>query len=138
MKNTTFMRKHIAASMMLAALVAATSCINEIEDPVLPNDETERLTLSAIAEEIAPATKAEMSYKFDIMWNEGDKIVARQLSNLRIIDEFTLSDGAGTNRGTFSQDGTKSFSGEVQFIYPSTIINGLTCKVPCLSYPNIL
>ena len=108
---------------MLAALVAATSCINEIEDPVLPNDETERLTLSAIAEEIAPATKAEMSYKFDIMWNEGDKIVARQLSNLRIIDEFTLSDGAGTNRGTFSQDGTKSFSGEVQFIYPSTIIN---------------
>lgn len=117
------MRKYIAASMMLAALIAATSCVNEIVEPDVQNDEPARLTLSAIAEEIDQATKAEMSYKFDILWNEGDKIVARQLSNLRIIDRFTLSEGAGTNRGTFSQDGTRSFSGEVQFIYPSTIIN---------------
>ena len=85
-------------SMTEIDLAAVSSCINKIEDPVLRNDEQERLTLSAIAEEIAPATKAEMSYKFDILWNEGDKIVARQLSNLRLIDEFTLSDGAGTNR----------------------------------------
>lgn len=111
------MKKTIIALLTLAAAAVAVSCQEEIEPNVNSGDSTfGQMTIKAVAEGIGNATKAEMAYKYDVLWNDGDQICVKDASESAI---FTLTDGAGTTVGTFA--GSASFSGEVEAFYPASI-----------------
>ena len=110
------MKKTVIAMLALTVGIMAVSCQKEAE-PEVKSFET--MTINAISEGIGTATKTEMAYKYDILWSEDDQIyVTDGTSN----DTFTLSDGEGTTKGTFTQDGTASFTSEVQAYYPATMV----------------
>ncbi len=102
--------------LTLAAGIMAASCQKEAQQET---KSFEPMTINAVSEGIGTATKTEMAYKYDILWSEDDRIyVTDGTSN----DTFTLSDGAGTTKGTFTQDGTASFTSEVQAYYPAAMV----------------
>lgn len=112
------MKKISIALLALATAGLAASCQKEAQQDIKP---FEPMTINAVSEGIGTATRTEMAYKYDILWSEADKIyVTDGTSN----DTFTLSDGEGTTKGTFTQDGTASFTNEVQAYYPATVIQG--------------
>ena len=109
------MKKTSIVLLALATAGLAASCQKEetVEQGFTP------MTINAVSEGIA--TKTEMAYKYDILWSENDRIyVTDGTAN----DTFTLSDGEGTTKGTFKQDGDVTFTGEVQAYYPATMLDG--------------
>ncbi|MCQ2179551.1 MAG: hypothetical protein MJY91_05580 [Bacteroidales bacterium] len=111
------MKKISIALLALVTAGLAASCQKEetVEQGFTP------MTINAVSEGIGAATKTEMAYKYDILWSENDRIyVTDGTSN----DTFTLSDGEGTTKGTFKQDGDVTFTGEVQAYYPATMLDG--------------
>ena len=110
------MKKTAIAMLTLAAGILAASCQKEAEPEV---KSFEPMTINAVSEGIGTATKTEMAYKYDILWSEDDQIyVTDGTAN----DTFTLSSGEGTTKGTFTQDGTASFTSEVKAYYPATMV----------------
>lgn len=110
------MKKTATAMLTLVAGIVAASCQKEAEPDI---KSFEPMTINAVSEGIGTATKTEMAYKYDILWSEDDQIyVTDGTSN----DTFTLSAGEGTTKGTFTQDGTVSFTNEVQAYYPATMV----------------
>ncbi len=101
---------------MFAAGILTASCHKETEPEVKP---FKPMTINAVSEGIGTTTKTEMAYKYDILWSKDDQIyVTDGTAN----DTFTLSGGEGTTKGTFKQDGTASFTSEVQAYYPATMV----------------
>ena len=111
------MKKISIALLALATAGLAASCQKEetVEQGFTP------MTINAVSEGIGTATKVEMAYKYDLLWQADDKIYVTDGTSS---DTFTLSEGAGTTKGTFAQDGCTTFAGEVQAYYPQSLING--------------
>ena len=110
------MKKTAIASVALAAVLFAVSCQKEAEPEI---KSFEPMTINAVSEGIGTPTKTEMIYKYDVAWSDNDRIyVTDGVAN----DSFTLTAGAGTTKGTFTQDGEVTFTGDVQAYYPSTMV----------------
>ena len=110
------MKKTAIVLAVLTASLFAVSCQKENNPEAIGFTP---MTINAVSEGIGTATKTEMIYKYDIAWSANDKIyVTDGTAN----DTFTLSDGAGTTKGTFAQDGEVTFNNEVQAYYPSTLV----------------
>ena len=110
------MKKTAIALLTLAAGIMAASCQKEAEPEIksfMP------MTINAVSEGIGIATKTEMAYKYDILWSENDQIY---VNDGTANDTFTLSNGEGTTKGTFTQDGEVTFNDEVQAYYPATMV----------------
>lgn len=112
------MKKTAIVLTVLMASLFAVSCQKE-NNPEATGFAP--MTINAVSEGIGTTTKTEMAYKYDILWSENDKIY---VSDGEFNDTFTLSNGAGTTKGTFTQDGTTSFANEVQAYYPEGLVNG--------------
>lgn len=108
------MKRTIISALILC--LASVSCTKEV-----PNDksivENSGLTLTAVSNSIG--TKAEMAYSYDVLWQSADKIYVKDASGEN--DSFTLSNGAGTSIGTFKQDHSTSFTGQVEAFYPQSV-----------------
>lgn len=108
------MKRTIISALILG--LVSVSCTKEV-----PNDksivENGGLTLTAVSNSIG--TKAEMAYSYDVLWQSADKIYVKDASGEN--DSFTLSNGAGTSIGTFKQDHSISFTGQVEAFYPQNV-----------------
>ncbi|MBQ0079923.1 MAG: hypothetical protein KBS95_00025 [Alistipes sp.] len=78
-------------------------------------------------------TKVEMAYKYDLLWQSNDKIYVTDGENF---DTFTLSQGQGTTKGTFTQDGSSTFSKEVEAYYPQSMVKGQNLYWPEIQTQN--
>ena len=115
------MKKSAITLLTFAVAVFTASCQKEnISEQIA---EYTPMTINAVANGIdIPATKTSLAFKFDVNWNESDKIYVTDGSNS---NAFTLSGGAGTPKGLFTQDGEgKTFTGEVEAYYPSSMVGG--------------
>ena len=113
------MKKTAIAAMMLAAAFATVSCEKEaaLTEPV-----SGLMTINAVAEGVGTPTKAEMAYKYDVLWSASDKIFVTDGTNS---DTFTLTSGQGTTAGTFQKDNAGTLSGTVEAFYPASVGSGL-------------
>lgn len=111
-------KKLIYIAGILSASAAILSCAKESTEWILPSTS---LIVSATSEGVGGPVKAQMAYRYDVLWEIGDKIVVEGKSGS---DTFTLFDGEKTSLGKFRQDGSQvTFSGEVKAYYPSSIYN---------------
>ncbi len=94
------MRKFICCTMLLASAFSFIGCQEELTNNV--PDGKPLTSFTAIAEDINTDTKTTMSYKYDILWNEGDLITITDEDGSW--DEFILVAGEGTAKGTFRQN----------------------------------
>lgn len=125
------MKKIAFAAIMLAALFATASCQKEQNSP--ERKASDPMVINAVAEGVGIPTKTEMAYKYDVLWSENDKI---HVTDGNSADTFTLSAGAGTTRGTFTQDGTASLVGEVEAYYPASMVDGNSLVWPATQTNN--
>lgn len=108
------MKKAAIALAVLAVALFAASCQKETE--ITPKEEG--MSISAISEGISVGTKADLAYKYDVIWRTGDEIcVKNSVKNVG----FTLTSGEGTTKGIFSS--STSISGEVEGFYPASVAN---------------
>ena len=113
------MKKTAIASVALAAALFAVSCQKEntsVQNVSGP------MTISAVSEGLNTPTKTELVFKYDVLWSSTDKIYV--VDGQGNHDTFSLKGGAGTTKGTFKQDGTTTFTDEVQAYYPATMLDG--------------
>lgn len=120
------MKKNLFAYAILAASLFAVSCQNNDElanDTTTKDPSTVPLVISAVANAVGtPATRAEMAYKYDLLWSAGDQIYLKTNS---ANTTATLQDGAGTAAGTFSCTSNPFNQGdEVEAIYPTSLVDG--------------
>ena len=118
------MKKIFFATILLSAALA-TSCQKENNLNELGYGP---LTISAVTEGIDnPVTKASTAYKYDVLWGTGDQIIVKGQGGS---DTFTLTGGAGTTTGTFTQDNSVPLSGEVEGFYPVSVVSEETLLWP--------
>ena len=114
------MRTTIISSMcMVMALCLASSCKTE-ENPVA-QENNGGTVITAVADQIGSATKVEMAYFYEALWQAGDRIHVKQGQTT---DTFSLVSGEGTPKGTFA--GTKSISGAIEAFYPVSVGETMT------------
>lgn len=113
------MKKTVIASVAFAAALFAVSCQKETNPA---QNVSGPMTISAVSEGLNTPTKTELAFKYDVLWSFTDKIhvVDGQDHN----GTFKLEKGAGTTKGTFTQEGSTQFTGEVQAYYPATMLDG--------------
>ena len=123
------MKKISIALMALAATLAAVSCQKEAG---LREQTAGQMTITAVAEQVTTPnlTKAEMAYKYSVLWQENDSICVKDASNAAI---FKLVKGAGTTKGTFT-GGT--VTGDVKAYYPASLVNGEKLVWPAVQQNN--
>ena len=123
------MKKISIALMTLAATLAAVSCQKEAG---LREQTAGQMTITAVAEQVTTPnlTKAEMAYKYSVLWQENDSICVKDASNTAI---FKLVKGAGTTKGTF-KGGT--VTGDVKAYYPASLVNGEKLVWPATQQNN--
>lgn len=85
------------------------------------------MTFTAIAEGIG--TKTTNSYTYDVLWSEGDRIFVRSDNGNA---NFILTEGAGTVKGTFKQEGSAAISGNAEAFYPAKIASSGTLTWPAV------
>ena len=107
------MKKTAIALAVFAAALFAVSCQKE----TTPEQKSGPMTISAVTEGIGVGAKADLAYKYDVIWRTGDEICVR---NSQKSVRFTLVDGAGTTKGTFYSTGG-DISGEVEGFYPASV-----------------
>ena len=111
------MKKTVIASVAFAAALFAVSCQKE-NNPV--QNVSGPMTISAVSEGLNTPTKTELAFKYDVLWSTSDKIYVKDASGN--YNTFKLETGAGTTKGTFTQEGKVSFTGEVEAYYPATML----------------
>ena len=121
------MKKTAIALAVFAAALFAVSCQKEIEAPETAETPSGPMVINAISEGMGVDTKVEMVYKYDLLWQKDDQIFVTDGS---VNDTFTLTGGEGTTKGTFTQDGSVSFTGEVEAYYPQSLITDNTLVWP--------
>ena len=123
------MKRISIALMALAATLAAVSCQKEAG---LREQTAGQMTITAVAEQVTTPnlTKAEMAYKYSVLWQENDSICVKDASNAAI---FKLVKGAGTTKGTFT-GGT--VTGDVKAYYPASLVNGEKLVWPAVQQNN--
>ena len=114
------MKKATIVFAVLAAVLLAVSCRKDYG--------TGPMTICAESEVIG-MTKTDMSYWCEVLWSAGDRIFVTDGANL---GTFSLTDGAGTARGTFKQDGSASLKGDIEVFYPAGIRND-----SCFTWPSV-
>lgn len=114
------------ALVVLAAVVSAASCTEEIENdkPVLGGESAKGdLIINAVAGSLGksdPDTKAHGVYGYDVVWDQADKIaVADGEENQGI---FNLIEGAGEILGKFQQASGPALTGDVTGYYPASLL----------------
>ena len=112
------MKKKAIVLLAFAAALTAVSCQKEDVKEAETTPMGEGMTISAVSEGIGADVKADLAYKYDVIWRTGDKICVK---NSEKSVEFTLTDGEGTTKGTFSSG--ESISGEVEGFYPASVAN---------------
>lgn len=123
------MKRFTEVLAVLAALIAPVSCGKEDNGDA---GSYEPMTISAVSEPIG--TKARTEYRYDLLWREGDRITV--LSG-NAGDSFKLSDGAGTVKGTFVQEGETSLDGDVEAFYPSSLVDGTSLVWPSVQTEDL-
>lgn len=112
------MKRTIISTIGLGvAIVLAVSC-NKIEDTpsVVTNGRT---VINGVAEAIGTGTKADMAYCYEIIWRVNDQIYVTDGTK---DDTFTLSGGAGTTKGQFTEDNDKGITGDIEAFYPASLM----------------
>ena len=112
------MKKKAIVYLAFAAALTAVSCQKEAMKEAETTPTGEGMTISAVSEGIGVAAKADLAYKYDVIWRKLDRICVK---NSEKSVEFTLTDGEGTTKGTFSSG--ESISGEVEGFYPANVAN---------------
>ena len=119
------MKKTLFAFMALATAFGATSCQSDEE---LTQPTGKPMVINAVAEGIGTKTRAEMAYKYDILWSENDQILVKGNSNS---ETFDLTAGAGTTEGTFACTDSPFESGDaVEAYYPATLVKDGSLEWP--------
>lgn len=113
------MKKKAIASVALTAALFAVSCQKENTPE---QNVSGPMTISAVAEALNTPTKTELAFRYDVLWSNNDKIYVKDTDGNS--DTFSLNEGAGTTKGTFNQDHTVTFNGEVDAYYPATMLEG--------------
>lgn len=111
------MKKRAIVLLAFTAALTAVSCQKEAMKEAEITPTGEGMTISAVTEGIGADVKADLAYKYDVIWRTGDKICVK---NSEKSVEFTLVNGAGTTKGTFSSTGG-NISGEVEGFYPASV-----------------
>ena len=124
MKRTAF------TAVSIAAVLIAVSCSKE-ESTV--SKDFEPMVIDAVSESIG--TKAQTEHIYDLLWQNKDQIL---VTDGKVSDGFTLSEGAGTVKGKFVQDNEVSFAGEVEAFYPSTLVLGEKLEWPSTQTKNLV
>ena len=112
------MKKKAIVLLAFTAALTAVSCQKEAMKEAETTLTGEGMTISAVSEGIGVAAKADLAYKYDVIWRKLDRICVKN-SDKSV--EFTLTDGEGTTKGTFSSG--ESISGEVEGFYPASVAN---------------
>ena len=113
------MKKTLFAFMALATAFGATSCQSDEELTQQPTGKP--MVINAVAEGIGTKTRAEMAYKYDILWSENDQIYVKNSANNATFD---LTAGEGTTEGTFACQTSPFASGnEVEAYYPASLVD---------------
>lgn len=73
-------------------------------------------------------TKAVGQYRYDIVWEDGDRIAV--LDAASTYAEFNLTEGAGTADGTFVQDGITTLTAPLTAYYPSSVASATMLEWP--------
>ncbi len=109
------MRRTIISTVCMAVvLVLAASCSKKEDDPVVPKG----TVITAVTETVGTGTKADMAYCYEVIWRKNDQIYVTDGTK---DDTFTLSGGFDTNKGQFTEDGTKGISGNIEAFYPASL-----------------
>lgn len=112
------MKKIAIALLAFIAALTAASCQKETPKEAETTSKRKGMTISAVSEGIGTGVKAELAYKYDVLWNQDDQI---RVKNTEKSVDFTLVNGEGTTEGIFSSD--ESISGEVEAFYPADAAN---------------
>ncbi len=122
-------RTSILAIGLIWAIASAVSC-NKIEEVNPDRKETivhdsERSVINAVAVAVGSDTKTHNSICYEVFWDESDKIFVTDGKNT---DNFTLSAGAESTKGTFTQNldeilnpSRTKISGEVEIYSPASL-----------------
>ena len=113
------MKKRAIVLLAFTAALTAVSCQKEAMKEAESTPTGKGMTINAVSEGIGADVKADLAYKYDVIWKMGDEICVR---NSQKSVGFTLVDGAGTTKGTFSSTGG-DISGEVEGFYPASVAN---------------
>lgn len=113
------MKKKAIVLLVFAAALMAVSCQKEAMKEAETTPTGEGMTISAVTEGIGAAAKADLAYKYDVIWKMGDEICVR---NSQKSVRFTLVAGEETTKGTFSSTGG-DILGEVEGFYPASVAN---------------
>lgn len=113
------MKKIAIVLLAFATVLTAVSCQKAVHEEVEITPKGKGMTISAVSEGIGATAKADLAYKYDVIWKMGDEICVR---NSQKSVRFTLVAGAGTTKGTFSSTGG-DISGEVEGFYPASVAN---------------
>ena len=113
------MKKRAIVLLAFTAALTAVSCQKEAMKEAETTPTGEGMTISAVTEGIGADVKADLAYKYDVIWRTGDKICVKNSEKKSV--EFTLTGGQGTTKGTFSSG--ESISGEVEGFYPASVAN---------------
>ncbi|MCQ2176602.1 MAG: hypothetical protein MJY41_01530 [Bacteroidales bacterium] len=120
------MKKTLIVLATLTAMLSAVSCRKENgPEP----GKYAPMTFCAESEEMnMPPTKAEMAYRYDLLWQENDEILVKNASESAV---FELVSGVGTTKGTFYCENSPFKAGdEVEAYYPQSIVRGTNLYWP--------
>ena len=114
------MKKVVIVLAVLTAMLTTVSCLKE------NGSETVKyapMTFCAESEEMnTTPSKAEMAYRYDLLWQENDEILVKNASESAV---FKLVSEPGTTKGTFHCENSPFKAGdEVEAYYPQSIDNG--------------
>lgn len=114
------MKKTAIALAILTATLSVVSCLKE---KVPKPGKYAPMTFCAESEEMNTThTKAEMAYRYDLLWQKNDEILVKNASERAI---FKLVSEPGTTKGTFHCENSPFKAGdEVEAYYPQSIDNG--------------
>lgn len=112
------MKKIAIVLLAFATVLTAVSCQKAVHEEVEITPKGKGMTISAVSEGLDTGVKAELAYKYDVLWNQDDQIRAK---NTEKSVDFNLVNGEGTTKGIFSSD--ESISGEVEAFYPADVAN---------------
>ncbi len=114
------MKKTVIVLATLTVMLSAVSCLKENGPETVKYTP---MTFCAESERMnTTSSKAEMAYRYDLLWQENDEILVKNASESAI---FELVSEPGTTKGTFHCENSPFKAGdEVEAYYPQSIDTG--------------
>lgn len=116
------MKKNRIAMGLAVATIALVSCKKENAESQTP----ETNSLKAVAAVLD--TKAELAYRYDVLWQNADEIAVKDNAGANSI--YELKAGAGTKEGTFSLKSGSAPQGAIKAFYPASVVDGANLVWP--------